>query len=112
MSEEQVPKFFFPASRSPEEAEANWQSIRAFAQKTTGWQPTERRVYKVKYRHNGRYCEAAVGELHPADKGQEPVCAILETPECWLVCTPYRGVISGEPIMIGIPHSAVEFAQD
>lgn len=103
-----TPDFFVPAASSPEQSALVWQSIKQFAAETLGWQPTDRRVYSVRYRHNGKNFHSIVGEPHEVTR--ELVCAILETAHCWLICTPNRGVVRGSPILIGIPSDFTEFS--
>lgn len=108
MSEKNLVRFFVPAARSDEESLAVWNGTRRFVMDTLGWSVTDRRVYSVDYLHDGDEVSATVGELEP--RVGEPVVAILETDQCWLVCTPTRGVVRGSPILIGLPIRVVDFA--
>jgi hypothetical protein len=96
--------FFVPHAASAEQAERVWQSAREFQ---TEWSPTSRRVFSVRYMHDGRERTATVGERHWGVG--EVVLVILESARCWLVCTENRGVFRDGPVLIGKPHAVVDF---
>jgi hypothetical protein len=91
-------RFFIPNSEDLDEQNKIYKAIRDFAKTTVGCNITNRRIYKITYRHNGKYHEAEVGKT--CDTNNEPIIAILES-NAYLVCTPSRGVISGMPIFVG-----------
>jgi hypothetical protein len=91
-------KFFIPASKTDEESNEVFESIRKFAELTMGWKVTNRKIFKIKYRHNSKDYTAEVGKDDPISR--EPVIAILES-ETYLICTPSRGVIRDMPILVG-----------
>lgn len=107
-----MPKFFLPAAEDDAQAERVRNSVITFA-KTNGFQPREDvRIFKLYYRHDGRDYEAEVGKAEP--RTGEPVVMILweETPrDLFLICTENRGVVRGEPVLVGRPEvrSVVEF---
>jgi hypothetical protein len=103
-----VPSFFLPpVEDDPELAESTYAAIKKFAEEQTGWRVTDRRIFRVEYTHDSQEHVAEVGS---ADNRIGEVCvAILETPECFLVCTRNRGVERGEPMLVGIPHTIVDF---
>lgn len=88
-------------------AEKRYAIIKRSAQRQTGWQPTERRIFRIRYLQNGQEQTAEVGSR---DNTVGEVCvAILETAECYLLCTENRGVARGMPVLVGLPHSVVDF---
>lgn len=97
-------KFFLPPSaQSASEAESDLRSIAEFVHGTI----PEPRVFKLEYRHNGKEMVAEVGK--PADpyygEGSQLVTAILLAGAGYAVCLPFRGVVGGDPIMVG--HNSV-----
>lgn len=91
-------KFFVPAADSPEQAERVWQATRDFMIQQ-GFDTTGRRIYSMKYWHNGKECFDRVGE--PDRYGHETILVMLETPSVYLCCTANRGVLRGDPILTG-----------
>lgn len=91
-------KFFVPAADSPEQAERVWQATRDFMRQQ-GHAPSERRIYSMKYWHDGKECFDVVGGKDRY--GHEVILVMLETPSVFLCCTGNRGVIRGEPILTG-----------
>jgi hypothetical protein len=101
-----LPEFFVPHTESRKQAEEVWQATRKFAEEQLGWAVSDRRIFRIEYRHNGKEEEAEVGKTERRQR--EPVMVILES-QSFLVCTPTRGVAKGEPILIGIPSRIVDF---
>lgn len=94
-------KFFIPPYTSddkPELSEEVYVSIRKFAEENLKWNITERRIFSVTYRHEGKEYYAEVGKIE--QRTGELICAILES-ITYLVCTPNRGVLRGEPVLVG-----------
>jgi hypothetical protein len=51
-----------------------------------------------------------VAEVGSRDNAVGETCiAILETPNWYLLCTSSRGVVTGVPVFIGLPHTVIEF---
>lgn len=93
---DKVLKFFVPHATDPVEAENVWSQVRAFIQKTTNYPAIkQRRVYHLEYTEGGKLRAATVG------KGQILIILESEHPPAYLICTPDRGVLQGEPILIG-----------
>lgn len=90
-------KFFVPHAESDEQAISDYKSIKEFAEKQT-WSILDNKIYKIKYRHNGKIYHAQVGEK--SDFIQDLVLAIFES-NAYLICTTNRGGIRGEPILVG-----------
>ena len=90
-------KFFLPKATSESQQTGIYEAIRRFASETLGWQFRERRVFALRYRHNGTEALAQVGE-HDIDG--EIILAIFDSVS-YVVCTPNRGAFRGDPIVIG-----------
>jgi hypothetical protein len=105
----EAPTFFVPFAETPEMAEEVYASVKAFMLEVA-FRPTERRIYRVDYRHNGRDYVSIVGEQEPEG---EPVIAIFEAfnpGPVYMICTANRGVLTGGPILAGHIHSVTDFS--
>jgi hypothetical protein len=91
-------EFFVPDCETPEKAEQAWEAMRTFAKETLGWDVGQRRIFRVTGTHDGKPIDCEVGKTEPY--GGEIVVAILES-NAFLVCTPNRGFLRGEPILVG-----------
>lgn len=100
-------RFTVPRATTPEQAIQIYESARGFVEGQTGWATTQRRIAAIRYRHNGNEYLAQVGD---SDYSDGLVVSIFEAPNAFLVCTPTRGVIRGEPIIVGI--SDVSYIDD
>lgn len=106
----EAPAFFVPFADSAETADEVYATIRTTMAREA-FQPTERRVCRVVYQHNGRDLIATVGEK---DVDGETVIAILEAYNpgpIYMICTPNRGVVRGDPILAGDVLTVVDFSQ-
>ena len=92
-------RFFVPAAQNDQNAEKVVVAAKKFAKMTMGWDTTERKIYGLKYRHDGKDYTAMVGDNEP--RTGEMVIVILESDPVFLVCTPNRGLIRGEPMLVG-----------
>jgi hypothetical protein len=92
-----VTEFFVPATRTPEHAEAVWEGTRRLAQESLGREIGDRRIFRLRYVHEGNTVTAEIGQEEPTSGGV--VLMIFES-NPYLVCTPHRGVFSGTPIPI------------
>jgi hypothetical protein len=101
-----VPPFFVPGADDPELAEQVWHSTRSFAEEQTGWEVSDRRIFRVEYRHNEQDLESQVGQPEPVT-GE--LCVAIFESNSFLVCTENRGVARGFPILIGTPERIVDF---
>jgi len=90
-------KFFIPKTKDETQQTEFYAAIRKLAAQTLGWPISDRRVFSIRYRHDGRECLAQVGE-HDIDG--EVVLAILDS-VAYVVCTPNRGAFRGDPILVG-----------
>ncbi|RYU14845.1 hypothetical protein [Nocardioides iriomotensis] len=91
-------RFFVPGAADIEQAEHLWNATRTFAQDQLAWQVTDRRIFQLNYHHEGKPFVAEVGKPDP--RTGETVLVILES-NAFLVCTRNRGVVRGEPILVG-----------
>ena len=87
-----------------EKAENLWEDTWKWAHETTGWEVSDRRIYSIKYRHEGKLYYAEVGLPDP--RVEEKVLVILQS-NTFLVCTYNRGVIRGGPVLVG-KNEAIE----
>lgn len=103
-------RFFVPHAQNSEEAESVWRSVRAFLEQQMR-PTTPRRIWKVAFRHNSKPYELEVGKRHP-DLGEDVLMIFRAAGyELYYACTENRGVVRGEPYLVGIDHhtSAVDF---
>jgi hypothetical protein len=116
--------FFIPHIDDGALAESTWTAVRQFMV-DQGWTGVrDVRIFRLEYRHDGREMEAQVGESHPYGhpftwdfvpdyddpNAGEYVVAIFETEDGpFLVCTHSRGVVRGEPILVGSARRVVYF---
>lgn len=93
-------KFFIPHAKDAAEAESVRRSVREFLS-TQGLGTTERRIASITFRHNGKPYDAHVGKTFPDLR--EEVLVILEgiNPRLCYICTANRGVVRGEPYLVG-----------
>ena len=90
-------KFFIPTAKNEEQQQEVYESIRRFASETLAWDFSDKRVFSLRYRHNGVEALAQVGE-HDIDG--EIILAIFASVS-YVVCTPNRGAFCGHPILVG-----------
>ena len=99
-------KFFIPFAKDAKETEKVYSGIKKFAKETLGWDVTDRKIFRLSYTHNGERRFAEVGKKDYQLK--EPIIAILES-NAYLICTTCRGVIRGEPLLVGKdPSTSIE----
>jgi hypothetical protein len=91
-------KFFMPAAEDEEQAERVYNSVVKFNREQLRWEVSARRIFSIRWVHEGTEYYAEVGK--PAPRLGEPVLAILES-NAYLICTPSRGVVRGEPMLVG-----------
>jgi hypothetical protein len=94
-------KFFIPAAKDKEQEQNVYQGIRKFLSEELGAVFTDRKVFSLRYRHDGKDYYAEVGKTHSLNG--EPVIAILyeELRKLYHVCTTNRGVLRGGSILVG-----------
>lgn len=93
-------EFFLPPYEPGDPAgEKALDGIIRWAEETTGWQvDRDVRIARLDYAHEGKMGVIEVGGSEP--RTGEPVIAILAS-DTYLVCTPSRGVLRGEPVLVG-----------
>lgn len=94
-------RFFVPGAKDADEEEQVRTAVVQFA-KRQGFDVTDRRIFRLSYRHNGQHYVAEVGKPDSLT-GAPVVVMILEMRDRsrYLVCTPNRGVLRGLPILVG-----------
>jgi hypothetical protein len=93
---EEIPSYFFPGARSPEQAEQFREAIVRFA-RDNGFPATPRRIFRLTHRVGGVSRCDEVGQIESQD-GHEVVVAILEAGRLYCVVTSSRGFMRGTPI--------------
>lgn len=103
-------KFFIPAAEDKDQEKKVYDSIKKFLREQLGANFDERKIFRLKYIHDGNEYYAEVGEIHSLNK--EPVIAILYEParKLYHVCTTNRGVVRGGSILVG--EGSVRFLED
>ena len=97
-------EFFLPCADDLKIAEENYNAIKKFAEQQTFFEVTEKRIFSLRYEHEGRRHYAEVGKVH--GRIGELVIAILESKSLsgqtvFLICSPNRCVLRGEPMLVG-----------
>jgi len=94
-------KFFIPYASDEAEGEGVYDAIRKFITEEMIADLSPRRIFSLKYRHDGKDYYAEVGG-HDS-RVHEPIIAILYDAlrDLYYVCTPNRGVARGIPVLVG-----------
>lgn len=94
-------EFFFPNANSERKMEKIYQTLRLNIERGLRAELSTRRIHSLNYHHNGREEWAVVGENEKISG--EMVLAIFYEPnrQVYHVCTPYRGLLEGMPILVG-----------
>lgn len=97
-------KFFLPLTENEATTETKYRAIAEFVSAPI----QERRIWKLKWLHNGMQMACEVGHPLPSyyQLGKEPVIAIFDTGSVYKICTPSRGVLSGVPVLAGRDYHA------
>ena len=93
-------KFFVPHSESDEEAESVRESVRDFLA-SQGAPTYEDRIHRIKFRHNGKAYDLSVGQTHPDLREEVLFIFRAKHPGLYYACSANRGVLRGEPYLIG-----------
>jgi hypothetical protein len=91
-------KFFIPLADNEQQAEEVYTGIKKFAKENLAWNIQDDRIYSLSYRYNGQKYFARVSEVETLT--HDFVVAILKS-NAYLICTKNRGVLRGEPILVG-----------
>jgi hypothetical protein len=93
-------KFFIPHAENEAQAEEVYAGIKRIVLKETLNETIkERRIYSIRFRHDGVNYVATVGDIF--ERLGEPVIALLEGTALFHLCTPSRAVVKGGPYFIG-----------
>ena len=87
-----------PHAKSKKQEKTVYESIKKFAKEQLRWNISDRKIFSIRYKHNGKDYYAEVGKKEQVEN--EEVIAILES-TTYLICTPNRGVARGLPILVG-----------
>ena len=99
MAENDIPTLFVPHAVDRTEAESVRESTRKFMESGGYHVATDRRIYSVSYTHNGKKYRDVVGR--PSGLTGEEVLVILDAGTVFLSCSANRGVLRGDPVLIG-----------
>lgn len=94
-------KFFIPGAASDVERERVYEAVKMHLAQELGASLSNRRIRSLQYVHNGKNYSAVVGENDSGGLGVVTAILLDIIRSLYLVCTPYRGVISGSPILVG-----------
>src|SRR5690554_3897365 len=92
-------KFFIPTIDSEKAEDFLENTIIRFIESQGYNVLREKKIYSIIFQHKGETLVDMVGQISKSNN--EPVFAILETKEFYLVCTTNRGVLRGEPMLTG-----------
>lgn len=93
-------KFFIPDLKDESKTEEVYAMVKKAASAAVGgWHVTDRRIFSLDYRHEGKDYYAEVGRVH--GRAGEMVMMILEAGTVYLIVTPRRGILGALPIMVG-----------
>ncbi len=93
--------FFLPNFDDPTKAEDVFAQVRKFNEEEMDATLAEQRFYQIDYTHDGKHYVATVGELEQVE-GETVICILLDTKRgVYFVCTRNRGVVIGQPILVG-----------
>jgi len=81
-------KFFVPSAKDKEQEQRFYDAMKKFVKDQLGWDITDRKIFSVRYTHDGKNYYAEVGKVEQVEG--ETVMAILES-VTYLICTPNRG---------------------
>ena len=92
-------EFFVPAAEDRAEAERVYAAFARFV----GAPVLDKRIWKLKWVHNGMDMQCKVGGALPSyyQTGDEPVLAIFDCGNLYKICTPNRGGLRGDPVLSG-----------
>ena len=92
-------KFFVPSACDENNAEMIYSAIAEFNSAPA----LVMRIFKLKWRHGEEEMSGEVGKAAPPYYGtrDEPILAILDCGNLFKVCTPSRGGVTGEAILVG-----------
>ena len=97
-------KFFIPFAENSTQAEEVYEAMMKFAAEQTAFTISSHRIFSISYHHEGKDYYTEVGKIHERD-GETVIAIFKSTPpvgaDVYLVCSPNRSVLRGEPMLIG-----------
>jgi hypothetical protein len=99
-------QWFVPGFPDRQAASDLIEAARKFAKDTIGWPSNDSRIYRMKYKHNGKEYDLEVGKncvevIHPGEEPRTEILMCILESTTYLICTETRGVLSGVPILVG-----------
>jgi len=91
-------KFFIPGAKDKQQEKKTYDSIKKFVSQQIGRNVLDTMIYKINFKHDGKEYSETIGEVSKFNG--ELAVVIFETDNLYLLCTPSRGVIKGEPILV------------
>jgi hypothetical protein len=103
-------EFFVPHAQDGGEAESVYVAFAKFVGATVPSQRTAR-INALSWNHNGQAFSGEVGKPLPPyyQLGSEPILAIFDCGEHFKICTPSRGGVRGDPVMVGMRGSGITY---
>ncbi len=98
-------KFFVPAAEDDAQAERVYKSIAEFVKAPIN----DERIWKLEWIHNSMSMQCEVGKPMPSyyETGDDPVLAIFDCGNFYIICTTNRGGVRGEPILAGKDYNSI-----
>lgn len=107
-------RFFIPRAKDKAEEQQVYSAVKQHLLEELGANCNDRKIFSLRYRHDGREYGAEVGQPHLYNS--QIVISILYEPlrDLYHVCTDTRGVFRGNSILVGGHDvlSAVDFESD
>lgn len=103
-------KFFIPTIDSDKAENFLENSIIRFVESQGFKILRGKKIYSIIFQHKGKTLIDMVGQI--SESNNEPIFAILETEDLYLVCTTRRGVTGGEPMLTRKKGTTVAYFDD
>ncbi len=103
-------KFFIPTIESEKAEDFLENTIIRFVESQGYKVLRKKKIYSIIFQHKGETLIDMVGQKSKSNN--EPVFAILETNDFYLVCTTNRGVLGGEPMLTAKTQTTVAYFDD
>lgn len=94
-------EFFIPGASSPEQRDSVYEAVKKHLTQKLGAELSARKIQALHYVHDGENYQAIVGQEESGSEGIVVAILFDKIRSLYLVCTPYRGVVSGSPILVG-----------
>ncbi len=93
-------KFFIPFTTDEQQEQQTYAAIKKFLENVMQASFSERKIFSLRYQHDGKDYYAEVGRIHAVNG--ETVIAILYEPmrALYHICSPTRGVVRGHSIIV------------